>query len=92
MANVQIVHLGDAVEDTVTGLRGIVIGVVEYLYGCRRLVVQPLVDKDGKYVEAVYVDEPQVVVLQQVKVKASAKQRKLQPAGPRDEQRIRNAR
>ena len=92
MADVQIVHLGDNVRDTVTGLRGIVIGVVEYLYGCRRLVVQPLVDKDGKYVEAVYVDEPQVVVLQQVKVKASAKQRKQRPSGPRDEQRIRNAR
>lgn len=92
MADVQIVHLGDSVRDTVTGLRGIVIGVVEYLYGCRRLVVQPLVDKDGKYVEAVYVDEPQVVVLQQVKVKASAKQRKQRPSGPRDEQRIRNAR
>ena len=92
MADVQIVHLGDAVEDTVTGLRGIVIGVVEYLYGCRRLVVQPLVDKDGKYVEAVYVDEPQVVVLRQVKVKVSAKQLKTRPAGPRDEQRIRNAR
>ena len=92
MADVQIVHLGDSVRDTVTGLKGIVTGVAEYLYGCRRLVVQPPVDREGKYSDAIWVDEPQCVVLQPLKVKASAKQRKLQPAGPRDEQRIRNAR
>ena len=92
MADVQIVHLGDAVRDTVTGLKGIVVGVAEYLYGCRRLVVQPPVDKDGKYVEAVWVDEPQVKVLVTPRVMAIPKQRKQRPAGPRDEHRIRNAR
>ena len=93
MADVQIVHLGDAVRDTVTGLKGTVTGVVEYLYGCRRLVVQPPVDKDGKYVDAVYVDEPQAqVIVASTRVKTSAKQRRLQPSGPRYEQRIRNAR
>ena len=92
MADVQIVHLGDAVRDIVTGFKGTVIGVAEYLYGCRRLIVQPPVDKDGKYVEAVWVDEPQVKVLVSATVKPKAKQLKEQPAGPRDEQRIRNAR
>ena len=92
MADVQIVHLGDSVRDTVTGLKGVVIGVCEYLYGCRRVIVQPPIDKAGKYVEAIWIDEPQVRVLVSAAVKASAKQRKLQPAGPRDEQRIRNAR
>ena len=94
MADVQVVHLGDAVRDRVTGLKGVVIGVAEYLYGCRRLIVQPAVDKDGKYVDAVYVDEPQVVVVGSCRdaVKPKAKQLKKHPAGPRDEQRIRNAR
>ena len=88
----QAVQLGDQVKDTITGLKGIVIGLCDYLYGCRRLVIQPSIDKDGQYVESIWVDEPQVKVLRRAVVQASASQRKDRPAGPRNESRIRNVR
>lgn len=83
---------GDRVRDVITGLEGVVVGTTDYLYGCRRLVVQPPVDKDGKHVDPVWVDEPQVEVIKEGVVRAESKQVAKAPAGPRDEDRIRNAR
>lgn len=54
------IKLGDVVEDKVTGFKGIVTVVSEYLNGCCRMGVQPRVDKDGKVPDSIYVDEPQL--------------------------------
>lgn len=63
------VHLGDEVKDTVTGFKGIVTSITEYLNGCRRVGVQPPIDKDGKMPDAYSIDEPQLVITKAGKVK-----------------------
>jgi hypothetical protein len=57
-----MIQLGDRVKDKITGLGGIVIGVTDWLYGCRRITVQPEKAKHGKPAETFCVDEPQLVV------------------------------
>ena len=44
-------------------MKGIVIGVTEWLYGCRRLTIQPEEAKDGKPADAFTVDEPQAKII-----------------------------
>lgn len=57
------VELGTKVRDRVTALEGKVIGRSEWLYGCRRYVVQPLELKDGRPVEVCHFDEDQLELL-----------------------------
>jgi len=55
---------GDRVRDRITGLKGIVVGRTEWLYGCTRITVQPeSATKDNKPAETFCVDEPQLEVL-----------------------------
>ena len=57
--------LGDRVQDQITKLTGIVVSTTDWLYGCRRLCVQPEdLDKDGKLRETAHFDEAQLVVVQ----------------------------
>lgn len=65
-----MINLGDRVKDTITGLKGIVIGKTEWLYGCLRLTVQPEESKDGKPADSFAVDEPQVELLKAAVIKA----------------------
>jgi hypothetical protein len=62
------VELGDKVVDTVSGFSGIAVGVAVFLNGCARIMVQPKVDKEGKYPDAVWFDEPQLQVTKKEKV------------------------
>ena len=62
MKTEQII-LGSEVEDKVTGFKGIAVARAEYLNGCSRIAVQPMVDKDNKVPDAKYVDEPQLKVI-----------------------------
>jgi len=57
------VQLGDRVKDKISGLKGIVIGVTEWPYGCRRITVQPEEAKDGRPADAFTVDDPQCDVV-----------------------------
>lgn len=61
-------NLGDIAKDTITGFKGIVIGITKWLHGCRRITIQPQTLKDGKPVDSVSFDEPQVQVLKSAKV------------------------
>lgn len=56
------INLGDHVKDKITGFEGIVIGITEWLYQCRRPIVQGLQLKDGKPVDLSF-DEPQLVIV-----------------------------
>ena len=67
MANEKIC-LGDEVKDTVTGFKGIVTGISTFLHGCRRIAVQPKIDKEGKIPEPNWIDEPQLKVVKKKKV------------------------
>lgn len=58
------VKLGDRVRDRITGFEGIVIGITEWLYQCRRPYVQPTGLHDGKPLEAQSFDEDQLEVVE----------------------------
>jgi len=57
------VELGDRVRDRISGLRGIVIARIDWLYKCRRFAVAPEKLKDGTTIEEKWFDEPQLVML-----------------------------
>ena len=59
------VKLGDRVRDRISGYEGIVVGICEWLYGCRRPIVQSSELKDGKPMESHSFDEPQLEILQE---------------------------
>ena len=55
--------LGDRAKDRVSGFKGIVTGMTEYLNGCVRVVIEPEELKDGQIIESRYFDEQQVDVI-----------------------------
>lgn len=57
------VELGDIVKDSITGFKGVAVGITTWLHGCRRISIQPEALHDGKPIESAVFDEPQVVVL-----------------------------
>ena len=63
------IELGDRVKDIITGLSGIVFGVTNWLYGCRRIAVLPEASKDGKPADLFTIDEPQLKILKKGVVK-----------------------
>jgi len=58
-----MIELGDRVKDKISGLKGIVVGISNYLYGCKRVSIQPEEAKDGKPAEWYTVDEPQLEIV-----------------------------
>lgn len=81
------VSVGDLVQDSLTGLKGIATCRSEWLFGCVRVQVQPQkLDKDGKAPEAVHFDEGQLKVLKKqvfIGIPATA----TSTGGPREETR-----
>ena len=75
-----MIELGDRVKDKISGLKGIVVGISNYLYGCRRISIQPEESKDGKPAEWFTIDEPQVDVVE----KAAINGRETPTHGPRE--------
>lgn len=54
------IELGDRAKDRITGFEGIVVAEMAWLFGCRRLTLQPEALKDGKPVDRQTFDEPEV--------------------------------
>ena len=50
------VQLGDTVQDMVTGLKGVVTGITQWITGCDQAIVQPPLKKDGEKPETVWMD------------------------------------
>lgn len=63
-ARMETVNLGDKVRDRITGVDGIAVGITTWLYGCRRVTIQPQEHKDGKPIDMVTFDEPQLEIVQ----------------------------
>lgn len=61
--------LGDYVVDSVSGFEGTVTSETRFLNGCRRLGVQPKINKDGKLPDAVSFDEQQLQIMKKEAVK-----------------------
>jgi len=55
-------QLGDSVRDSISGFEGVVIGITEWLYGCRRCGVQSTALHEGKPISAEWFDSPQLRV------------------------------
>lgn len=49
---------GEYLADLITGIKGVVVGRQDFLTGCNRYLLQPPADKDGKFVEGIWFDEP----------------------------------
>ncbi len=68
------IKLGDKAKDKISGYEGVVIGISEYLHGCRRIAIQPeALNKDGKPMEAQWFDEPQLQIVKPKKLKRGKK-------------------
>ncbi len=81
-----MIELGDRVKDRISGLKGIAVGITNYLYGCKRIMVQPEETKDGKPVDTFYLDEPQLEIVKKGAVAARTIQSEEErPHGPREE-------
>lgn len=57
------IELGDEARDTITGFRGVVVADTKWLHGCRRLTLQPRTLHEGKPVEPLSFDEPQLELI-----------------------------
>lgn len=75
-----MVELGDRVKDKISGLKGIAVGISNYLYGCRRISIQPEESKDGKPADWFTIDEPQCIVVKSAVVEG----RETPTHGPRE--------
>jgi hypothetical protein len=53
-------NLGERVRDMVTGIEGIIIARLEHLNGCVHYGVKPKAGKDGKAIDAEYIDSQQL--------------------------------
>ena len=59
-----MIELGDRVRDKLSGGIGIVVAITDWLYGCRRVNIQPEELKEGKLVDTFVVDDPQLEILE----------------------------
>ena len=85
MSQVQLsdrIHMGDEVQDIVSGFKGIAVCLTIWNNGCERIGVQPKARKDGKVSNPEWFDEPALKVLKKRKVKLFAR-RADKPGGPR---------
>lgn len=76
----KTINLGDEARDTITGFAGVVIGDTKWLHGCRRLTLQPRELKDGKPIDPISFDEPQLEL-----VSTAAASGTSEKGGPRPE-------
>lgn len=58
-----MVKNGDKVKHRITGLEGVVMGITDWLFGCRRVHVQPFELKDGRPQELVAFDEGEIEII-----------------------------
>lgn len=66
----QRIELGDEVQDTISGVKGIAIGRTQWITGCDNIQIKPQgVDRDGKPCESFAADEPVVKVIKKAKIK-----------------------
>ena len=59
------INLGDRVKDSITGFTGVAVAQTKWLHGCTRITIQPEQLKDGKVVEAMTFDEPQIKLVKE---------------------------
>ncbi len=58
------ITLGKEYKDKVTGFTGIAVATTTFLHGCRRIGLQPVVNKEGEMPESMQFDEPQLEAIE----------------------------
>ena len=81
-----MIRLGDIAKDNITGYKGTVVAVTEWLHGCRRLTMQAADLKDGKPIDTCTFDEPQCSL-----VKAGVHASSSRTGGPRPEPEVKRS-
>ncbi len=81
------INNGDFARDLVSGFQGMVVADTTWLYGCRRLSIQPTgLDKDGQPIGNRTFDEPQLELIETASEHQKAKSKKTRSnGGPRPE-------
>ena len=65
----QEIGLGDRVKDKISGTVGICVAITQWLYGCKRINIQPEgLTKDKKPCEQISIDEPQAVLIKEAAI------------------------
>lgn len=82
----KMIEMGDRVKDTITDFKGTVVAKIIYATGCIRYEVKPRGLKDGKSIEAEWIDESTLVIVEKAKPKATkiVKEKEEPPGGPGD--------
>lgn len=62
MATKDEAALGCKVRDIITGCEGVIIAKTDWINGCHRITVQPLILKDGRPADGITFDVQQVIV------------------------------
>lgn len=57
--------LGDIARDSITGFSGVIIGIHHWLNGCTTITIKSREMKDGKPLDSVAFDEPQVELVEE---------------------------
>jgi len=84
------VDFGDQVSDPMTGFKGTVVAITQWMYGCRRITVQPKgINNDGEIYDVCQFDEPQLKVTKAAKTSAAVKKKRAATGGPRPQERRR---
>jgi len=61
------VRLGALVRDRITGVQGIVVGITDWLYGCRTVTVSRTdLSEKGEVRERLHFDEPQLETIKEI--------------------------
>ncbi len=78
------IELGDEVTDPITGLKGTAVAITTWMYGCKRINVQPKgTNKDGEPFPCSSFDEPQLKVSKRAKIPKKVKAERMRTGGPR---------
>lgn len=77
-----MIKLGQTVKDELTGFKGIVEAITNYLNGCCQALVRPkFKSKDEEYPKAAWIDVEQLVVAKGTKTLTLKKRKKEPPSG-----------
>lgn len=56
-------ELGKEAEDVITGFKGIIVGRIEYLFGCNQYGIAPKTTKEGKIGDTSWFDEGRIKII-----------------------------
>jgi len=57
------IKLGQEVQDVISGYKGRVTGLMEYITGCKQALITPRVDEKGEMRDPHYVDVDRLVIM-----------------------------